>query len=68
MADHRADQPTGVSTGGPVTLTSPASRSPAAAGAWFLSDSLERPDPGRPLARAAVVARLLALLAQPVGV
>ncbi|MFI5912987.1 hypothetical protein [Dactylosporangium sp. NPDC051541] len=37
-------------------------------GAWFMSDSLERPDPGRPLARAAVVARLLSLLAQPVGV
>ncbi|WP_432976460.1 hypothetical protein [Dactylosporangium sp. CA-233914] len=40
----------------------------SAAGAWFMSDSLERPDPGRPLARAAVVARLLSLLAQPVGV
>jgi hypothetical protein len=40
----------------------------SAAGAWFMSDSLERPDPGRPLARATVVARLLALLAQPVGV
>ncbi|MGI5237304.1 hypothetical protein [Dactylosporangium sp. CA-139066] len=40
----------------------------SAAGAWFMSDSLERPDPGRPLARDAVVARLLRLLAQPVGV
>jgi hypothetical protein len=40
----------------------------SAAGAWFLSDSLERPDPGRPLDRAAVVARLQNLLAQPVGV
>jgi hypothetical protein len=40
----------------------------SATGAWFMSDSLERPDPGRPMARDAVVARLLRLLAQPVGV
>ncbi|GAA2362128.1 hypothetical protein [Dactylosporangium salmoneum] len=40
----------------------------SAAGAWFVSDSLERPDPGPPLGREAVVARLLSLLAQPVGV
>ncbi|MER7008760.1 hypothetical protein ABT297_37755 [Dactylosporangium sp. NPDC000555] len=40
----------------------------SAAGAWFMSDSLERPDPGRPIGREAVVARLLDLLAQPVGV
>jgi hypothetical protein len=37
-------------------------------GAWFVSDSLERPDPGRPISREAVVARLMDLLAQPVGV
>ncbi|WP_432829115.1 hypothetical protein [Dactylosporangium sp. CA-092794] len=43
----------------------------SAAGAWFMSDSLERPDPGRPIGRAAVVARLLDLLCcdgAPVGI
>lgn len=39
-----------------------------AADAWCTSDSLKRPDPGRPTGRAAVVARLQDLLVQPVGV
>jgi hypothetical protein len=37
-------------------------------GAWFVSDSLDHPDPGHPVSREAVLSRLLDLLAQPVGV
>jgi hypothetical protein len=39
-------------------------------GAWFISDSLDHPDPAsdRPVSRATVVSRLFDLFAQPVGV